>query len=122
VPSALTERSKDYLAAMKSHDLEMPDGRESRAGAAGEWPATAAQILTMWRDGPDLSIDDLGRITASVLYLAADADIVPTEHTVAMQRATPGARLAIVPNANHRLPQQLVAEVASIVERFLRGN
>ncbi len=116
---ALRDRSRDYLHAMKSDDLEMPAGRDALPGAAAEWPATAAQILRMWRDGPDLLIADLGRITASVLYLAADADIVPTEHTVALQRATPGAQLAIVPGANHRLPQQRAAEVAAIVERFL---
>jgi pimeloyl-ACP methyl ester carboxylesterase len=120
-PPALTERSREYLGAMKSGDLEMPAGRDGLADAAAEWPANAAQLLAMWRAGPELAIAELGRISASVLYLAADADIVPTEHTVAMQRATPGAQLAIVPDANHRLPQQRAAEVAAIVERFLAG-
>jgi len=118
-PPALTDRSRDYLGAMKSDDLEMPAGRDALPGAAAEWPANAAQILQMWRDGPDLPLPDLGRITASVLYLAADADIVPIEHTVAMHRATPGAHLAIVPDANHRVPQQRAPDVAAIVERFL---
>jgi pimeloyl-ACP methyl ester carboxylesterase len=104
---------------MRSQDLEMPAGRETLGGAAEEWPATAAQIVEMWRAGPELAIADLGRIKAPVLYLAADGDIVPTEHTVAMQQATPGAQLATVPDANHRLPQQRVPEVAAIVERFL---
>ncbi|HEV2005386.1 MAG TPA: alpha/beta hydrolase, partial [Candidatus Limnocylindrales bacterium] len=119
-PPALTDRSREFLAALRSDDLEMPDGREALPGAAEQWPATAAQIVEMWRAGPTLSIGDLGRITAPVLYLAADADIVPTEHTVAMQQATPGAQLAILPDANHRLPQQRAAEVAAIVDRFLR--
>jgi pimeloyl-ACP methyl ester carboxylesterase len=118
-PSALTARSRDYLEAMKSEDLEMPAGRDALPGAVAEWPATAAQLLRMWRAGPDLPIADLGRITASVLYLAADTDIVPTEHTVAMHRATPGAQLAIVPGANHRVPQHRAADVAAILERFL---
>jgi len=118
-PPALTDRSREFLGAMKSDDLDMPAGRDALPNAAAEWPANAAQLLAMWRAGPDLSIADLERITARVLYLAADADIVPTEHTVAMQRATPGAHLAILPDANHRLPQQRAAEVASIVERFL---
>jgi len=118
-PPALTDRSREFLGAMKSDDLDMPAGRDALPNAAAEWPATAAQLLAMWRAGPDLSIADLERITARVLYLAADADIVPTEHTVAMQRATPGAHLAILPDANHRLPQQRAAEVAAIVERFL---
>jgi pimeloyl-ACP methyl ester carboxylesterase len=118
-PPALTEGARAFLADFKSEDIEMPAGRDALPGAAADWPATAAQILAMWRAGPDLAIADLGRIKARVLYLAADADIVPTEHTVAMQQATPGAQLAIVPDANHRLPQQRAAEVAAIVERFL---
>ena len=120
-PPALTDRSLEFLGAMKGDDLDMPAGRETLPGAAEEWPATAAQIVEMWRAGPELAIADLGRIKAPVLYLAADADIVPTEHTVAMQQATPGAQLAILPGANHRLPQQRAAEVAAIVERFLAG-
>jgi len=119
VPSALADPSRAYLEAMKSEYIKMPAGREALPNAAAEWPAIADQILRMWRAGPDFAIEDLGRIKAPVLYLAADADIVPTEHTVAMQRATPGARLAILPDANHRLPQQRAAEVAAIVERFL---
>jgi pimeloyl-ACP methyl ester carboxylesterase len=120
-PPALTDQSREFLAAMKSDVLEMPAGRASVPGAAEEWPATAAQLLAMWRAGPDLPIADLGGIQAPVLYLAADGDIVPTEHTLAMQRATPGAQLAILPDASHRLPQQRAAEVAAIVERFLRS-
>jgi pimeloyl-ACP methyl ester carboxylesterase len=118
-PPALTDKSREFLAGMKSDVLEMPAGRASVPGAAEEWPATAAQLLAMWRAGPDLPIADLGGIRAPVLYLAADGDIVPTEHTLAMQRATPGAQLAIIPDANHRLPQQRAPEVAAIVERFL---
>jgi pimeloyl-ACP methyl ester carboxylesterase len=118
-PPALTERSREFLGAMKGDDLEMPAGRETLPGSADEWPATAAQMVAMWRAGPDLAIADLSQIKAPVLYLAADADIVPTEHTVAMQQATPGAQLAILPDANHRLPQQRAAEVVAIVERFL---
>jgi pimeloyl-ACP methyl ester carboxylesterase len=118
-PPALTDRAGEFLAAMKADDLEMPAGRETLPGAADEWPATAAQIVEMWHAGPELAIEDLGRIKAPVLYLAADADIVPTEHTVAMQKATPGAQLAILPDATHRLPQQRAAEVAAFVERFL---
>lgn len=54
-----------------------------------------------------------------VLYLAADADIVPPEHTVAMFRATPGARSAFVPDADHHMVMKRVDEIAAIVERFL---
>ena len=71
--------------------------------------------------GEGVEYDNLGRITSPVLYLAADGDIVPLEHTVAMFRATPGSQLAIVEHADHRLPQNRVDEVAAIVERFLKA-
>jgi pimeloyl-ACP methyl ester carboxylesterase len=118
-PPALTDRARDFLAAMKPDDLSMPAGRDVLPDATTEWPATAAQIVQMWREGPDLPFADLGRITAPVLYLAADRDIVPGAHTLAMFDATPGAQLAILQNANHRLPQQRAGDVAAIVERFL---
>ena len=120
-PPALTADAAAFLAAMKSADLDLPAGREAVQGLAAEWPATAERIVGMWRAGPDLALEDLGRIASPVLYLAADGDIVPVEHTVAMFRSTPGSRLAIVQDANHRLPQNRVDEVAAIVERFLAG-
>ena len=101
-------------------ELSPPAGRDALPDAV-EWPATAERILAMWRLGPDLGLATLGRITSPVLYVAADGDIVPVEHTVAMYRATPGSHLAIVDHADHRLPQNRADEVAAIVERFLSG-
>lgn len=121
VPPALTDGAKNYLANAKPGDLDMPDSRKALAGAEADWPTTAARILQMWRDGPDLEIADLGRLTASVLYMAADRDIVPGEHTLAMFGATPDAQLAIVPDATHRLVQTHVEAVAAITQGFLRA-
>jgi pimeloyl-ACP methyl ester carboxylesterase len=121
-PPALMDQAREYLAALKPADLPMPDGRDALPNAAAEWPATASQIVQMWRDGPDLPLADLGRITARVLYLAADRDIVPGVHTLAMFDATPGAQLAILENANHRVPQQRAVDVAAIVERFFAAD
>ena len=120
-PSALTAAAREYLAGAMPADLALPVGRDALPGVAAEWPATAERILAMWQVGPDLPLADLGRISCPVLYLAADADIVPLEHTVAMYQATPGAHLAILDGANHRLPQNRADEVAAIVERFLTG-
>jgi pimeloyl-ACP methyl ester carboxylesterase len=118
-PPALERRVTDQLDATRAADLEMPASRNALPNAAADWPGTAEQLLQMWRDGPDLQIADLGGLTPSVLYIAADQDIVPSEHTVAMYRATPTARLAIVDGANHHLVMDRAAEVAAMVERFL---
>ncbi len=120
-PPAVVSRVTEWIAKARAGDLSMPDGRDALPNAAAESPEVAERILAMWRHGPDIEIEDLGRISASVLYLAADADIVPAEHTVAMFRATPGARLAIVPDADHHLVIKRPDDVAAIVQAFLTG-
>jgi pimeloyl-ACP methyl ester carboxylesterase len=120
-PSPLTPEAEDYLARMQSNDLPLPAGRDQLPGGVASWPATAERIVGMWRAGPDLSFDDLGRVSVPVLYLAADRDIVPLAHTAGMFEATPGAQLAILPQADHRLVQHRVDEVGAIIERFLGG-
>jgi len=49
---------------------------------------------------PDLSEEDLGRIKAETLVMAADKDVVRTEHTVDMSKAIPNARLVILPGTH----------------------
>jgi pimeloyl-ACP methyl ester carboxylesterase len=120
-PPALSPEAAEYLTAMKPEELSLPEERETLPDAAAAWPATAERIVAMWRAGPDLPLGDLGRISCPVLYLAADGDIVPLEHTVAMVRATPGSHLAILDHADHRLPQRRVDDVAAILERFFAG-
>lgn len=118
-PPAVANRVLEWIGKAQAGDLSMPDGRDTLPNAQAEWPEVADRILDMWRHGPDIEIEDLRRISVPVLYMAADADIVPAEHTVAMFRATPDAHLAIVPDADHHLVLKRVDEVAAIVERFL---
>jgi len=75
----------------------------------------------MWHAGNDLTLDDLRALSSPVLYVAADRDIVPLDHTVAMFEATPAAELSIVPGARHQLAIDRADEVAVIIERFLAG-
>lgn len=119
VPAAVEDRVLDWIASARASDMGMPGGRAALPGAEGDWPATAEKILAMWRHGPDLELAELGGIKGKVLYVAADRDIVPPEHTVAMYRATPDAKLAILPNADHQVVIKRPAEVAAIVEAFL---
>jgi pimeloyl-ACP methyl ester carboxylesterase len=97
----------------------MPAGREAIDPDGTAWPATAARLIEMWRVGNELSFDDLRGLAVPVLYIAADRDIVPLDHTVAMFEATPVAQLAILPAANHGLAFNRVDEVAALTSRFL---
>lgn len=120
VPAAYSEASMAWFNRPESAlELTIPTSRESLEDGVADWPDTAARILAMWRDGPDLELASLGRIAAPVLFIAGDRDAVQPEHTLAMFRATPGAQLAIVPNATHQLVSTHVAAVAGIVEGFL---
>lgn len=74
-----------------------PDG-------AGHWPVVAAKILDMWRTEPDLSEGDLARITAPVLVMTGDDDMMTLEHTASLFRALPRGRLAVIPGASHLVP------------------
>ena len=121
LPPAYDKESIAWFATADSSELSIPAGRDRLLNGVADWPVTATKILAMWRDGPDLDLDTLARISLPVLYLAADGDAIQPEHTVAMYRATPGAQTAIVPNATHRLVQTHVEVVAAIVERFLTG-
>ena len=121
VPPAVEARVLEWTATAKPGDLEMSASRAAFPNAERDWPDVANKILEMWRHGPELELGDLERIAARVLYLAADRDMVPVEHTVAMYRATPDAILAILPNADHQVVIKRPAEVAAIVETFLAG-
>ena len=125
-PLAFDKRSNALVTADRadvvpalSGSFTLPDGRDELPGAAEAWPAIVERLKAMWRGDPGITLADLARLRTPVLFVAGDRDLVRTEHTVAMFEATPGAQLAIVPKADHRVPQKRAAEVAAIIDAFL---
>jgi pimeloyl-ACP methyl ester carboxylesterase len=118
-PAAFPDEARAWVAAATADQFAMPPGRETLAGAAEGWPSIVARLKALWLGDPGITLDDLERIDRPILYLAGDGDVVRAEHTIAMFRATPGAQLAILPNASHELPRTHPRLVAAIVERFL---
>lgn len=118
-PGPFTPEAEDYLAKLTPAELPIPAGRAAIDPDGTAWLTTAARLIGMWRVGNDLTFDDLRNLAAPVLYIAADRDIVPLDHTVAMFEATPAAQLAILPAANHGLASNRVDEVAALTARFL---
>ncbi|HUP54792.1 MAG TPA: alpha/beta hydrolase [Methylomirabilota bacterium] len=80
-----------------------------------------ARLLTMWKAGPEITVDDLRRITRPVLLISGDRDVVTLEHTVAMYHALPDARLSVIAGADHFVPLSSPDAVAGIAARFLAG-
>lgn len=118
-PAAMDDSAFEWQRTATADDITMPEGRETLPGAAEAWPDVVERLKAMWRGDPGISLADLAGLTRPVLFIAGDRDLVRTEHTVAMFEATPGASLAIVPGADHRVPQARADEVAAIVDRWL---
>jgi pimeloyl-ACP methyl ester carboxylesterase len=121
-PAAMDDSAFDWLRDRARDDVTLPAGRDELPGAADAWPGIVEKLRTMWFAGPEITLADLATIERPVLYLAGDRDLVRHEHTSAMFAATPGASLAIVPGADHRVPQSHPDEVAGIVARFLAAE
>jgi pimeloyl-ACP methyl ester carboxylesterase len=80
-----------------------------------------AKLLAMWHAGPEITVADLAQITPPVLLISGDRDLVTLEHTLAMYHALPDAQLAVIPGADHHVPQSRPDAVAAIATRFLDG-
>ena len=57
----------------------------------------------LWLTEPHIKSEDLAKIRAPTLIMAADREELPIEHTVEMFRAIKGAQLCIMPGATHFL-------------------
>jgi pimeloyl-ACP methyl ester carboxylesterase len=65
------------------------------------YEAAMNKILAMWRTQPFFTPAELRSIRSKTLIAAGERDLVRRDHTEALARAIPGARLWIVPNATH---------------------
>lgn len=55
---------------------------------------------------PNISFDELKKISCPVLVMAGDHDIIKPEHTLKIFQAIPSAELCIFPDSNHDVLQQ----------------
>ncbi|MEA2520220.1 MAG: hypothetical protein QOF49_2300 [Chloroflexota bacterium] len=118
-PAAMEPPAFDWLRNATAADIAAPPGRDELSDGVEGWPLIVDKLKAMWAGDPGITLADLAGVTRPILYLAGDRDLVRTEHTVAMFEATPDAQLAIVPGADHRVPQTRPNEVAAIVSAFL---
>lgn len=136
-PSRVT-RLVTFGANFRADGLNAPDLAWNAAATADSfgpdmeraWKALApdpsryrdamTRIIALWRDQPDFTPAELGRIRAKVLVVAGEHDVVRRDHTEALARAIPHARLWIVPGANHSVMVEQPAVVNPVVMDFLR--
>ncbi|MDA1074341.1 MAG: alpha/beta hydrolase [Proteobacteria bacterium] len=77
------------------------------------------KVASIMLQQPDIDPQRLETITAPVLVLAGDRDLIRDEHTLEIYHRIPNSQLAIFPNATHALPFDDPISFNAVVERFL---
>jgi pimeloyl-ACP methyl ester carboxylesterase len=95
------------------YELHSPDGPE-------HWPIVFNKFVALIQREPNMSLEELGRISAPTLVLVGDDDLVSIEHTVALFRAIPNSELAVIPGASHGVAAEKPALVNQVVLDFLQ--
>jgi pimeloyl-ACP methyl ester carboxylesterase len=115
-PPAAEAADGGIVALMAASYAERsPDGPDHFA-------VVAAKGFHLFGIEPELTADDLAKVSVPVLVMAGDDDLVPLSHTAAFFAGLPEAQLAIVPGASHTLPMEHPHEVVGFIERFLGSD
>lgn len=103
-------------------DLAKRRARAAEKLAAGDKSADwnlEIQRFDLMLEQPDIAAADLAKITAPVLVVAGDKDVIKPEHTQLIFESLPKAHLCIIPGATHMLPNTRPKTFNSFSERFL---
>jgi pimeloyl-ACP methyl ester carboxylesterase len=87
-----------------------------------KWPQLVDGLRAMWRSQPSFSRQQLARITAPTAVADGEYDeIIRREHTKAMARQIPGARLVLLPRVSHFAMLQDPPQFNAALLDFLTG-
>ena len=91
-----------------------PDG-------AAHWPIVAKKLWDLWLTPVILDSDDLGKISAPVLIISGDSDLIPVEHAVEIFKALPNGKLLVVPGTRHHTFKDAASIVNPIIMSFINA-
>jgi pimeloyl-ACP methyl ester carboxylesterase len=89
-----------------------PDGPD-------HFPVVLEKTKRLWLNEPNMTPEDLAKISAPTMVMAADKDATPAEHTLELFRSIKGAQLCIVPGTTHFLISEKPDVVNSAILDFL---
>jgi pimeloyl-ACP methyl ester carboxylesterase len=92
--TSLPADDEAWAGPRSRYEALSPDGPD-------HWAVLHEKLVRMWQQEPTLTTDDVGKIQIAVLVIAADDDLVPLAHTVALYEALPVGQLAIIPGTSH---------------------
>jgi pimeloyl-ACP methyl ester carboxylesterase len=99
-------RSQDAAAKLKAGDTTQ------------DWK-NRKRVLDLMLEEPHIPLTDLKQITAPVLVMGADSDIMPLSHLVEIYSNIPQAQLFIMPGATHRMTRDEFDAWSATISRFL---
>jgi pimeloyl-ACP methyl ester carboxylesterase len=113
------DRAWADTATAAAFGADMEKGYRQLSPEPGHYRDVMTKIITLWRTQPNFTAAELGRIRARTMIVAGEHDVVRREHTEALAKAIPGAKLWIVPGANHGVMIERADEVDPVVLDFL---
>ena len=84
--------------------------------------SVVCQYLELMVTQPHLTAADLAKITAPVLVLAGEHDLIPAAHTRSIAAGLPHARLHIFIGAGHGALQEVADVFNAIVDKFFNAS
>jgi len=105
--------SAEMATLRDPYERYSPDGPE-------HWPIVYRKFAEMISREPNISLEELTRISAPTLVLVGDDDMISLEHTIQMFRAIPKSELAVIPGTSHVAPWEKPDLVNRIVLDFLQ--
>jgi pimeloyl-ACP methyl ester carboxylesterase len=112
--TSMTAGSDDLAVFRTSYEAASPDGPE-------HWPVVFAKFQKMVSTQPNITVEQLGAISAPTLVLAGD-DMISLDHTSALFHAIPNSELAVVPGTSHALPMEKPELVNRLILDFLEKD
>ena len=87
---------KSASPLVKRHDEASPDG-------PAHFPVVVEKTKRLWLNEPNITKEELAKISAPTLVIAGDREAIPIEHTLELFRSIKGAQLCIIPGTTHFL-------------------
>lgn len=111
--SAVPDPNAEQWAAVRSF-------YENVAPDPSQWPVFLSRVMTMWREHPTHTVEELGTLAHPVLVMAGEFDSILDAHTREMAAAIPGSQLVIVEGEDHYAPLMAPDKVNPVILAFLR--
>ncbi len=106
---------KGQAMLVKRYEDVTPDG-------AAHFSVVFEKTMKMWLNEPDIRREELAKIVAPTLVMAADRDAINLEHTLELFRSIKGAQLSIIPGTTHFLLSEKPDATNRVILEFLLAD